>query len=557
LTLTVLIIGGYGTFGGRLCQLLADEPRLRLLVAGRSLQRAEAFCRRQPAAALMPVAFDRDGDVSAQIERLRPDIIVDASGPFQAYGRDPYRVADAAIANGADYLDFADGRDFVLGIRSRDPSARAAGKFALSGASTCPVLTTAVARALAGGMNRIKEITAGIAPSPHAGIGLGVTRAIASYAGRPISIVKRGAAAIGIGLVDSRVHTVTVPGSIPLRRIRFSLVDVPDLALLPELWPGLQSVWVGAGPTPAASHRSLSLLSRLVSLRLLPSLTWAARAMAWTVEHLTWGEHRGGMFVEVVGETEGRSVRRRWHLIAEGDRGPTIPAVAADVIIRKCLDGRRPAAGARPAYLDVSLAEYERRFAKLGIGTATVDDLPASLPLQRRLLSEAYGRLSPPLHAVHNVQSRSELAGIADVKRGRGLLARLICAVVGFPARGTQVPVTVTMIRNGDGEVWERRFGNAKFQSLQFLGTGDDEGLLVERFGPMSFAMAEVVENGSLRLVQRSWRFLGLRMPRFLRPTGTAREHDADGRFNFEVEIRLPLVGLVVAYRGWLAPVGS
>ena len=43
---TVLIIGGYGTFGGRLCQLVADEPRLRLLVAGRSLERAEAFCRR-------------------------------------------------------------------------------------------------------------------------------------------------------------------------------------------------------------------------------------------------------------------------------------------------------------------------------------------------------------------------------------------------------------------------------------------------------------------------------------------------------------------------------
>src|SRR5438874_13640800 len=42
-TLAVPSIGGYGTFGGRLCQLLADEPRLRLLVAGRSLERAEAF----------------------------------------------------------------------------------------------------------------------------------------------------------------------------------------------------------------------------------------------------------------------------------------------------------------------------------------------------------------------------------------------------------------------------------------------------------------------------------------------------------------------------------
>ena len=28
MTLTVLIIGGYGTFGGRLCQLLADEAAM-------------------------------------------------------------------------------------------------------------------------------------------------------------------------------------------------------------------------------------------------------------------------------------------------------------------------------------------------------------------------------------------------------------------------------------------------------------------------------------------------------------------------------------------------
>jgi hypothetical protein len=37
--LSLLIIGGYGTFGGRLARLLGDEPRLRLLIAGRSLER--------------------------------------------------------------------------------------------------------------------------------------------------------------------------------------------------------------------------------------------------------------------------------------------------------------------------------------------------------------------------------------------------------------------------------------------------------------------------------------------------------------------------------------
>jgi N-acetyl-gamma-glutamylphosphate reductase len=40
----VLIVGGYGIFGGRLVELLEHEPRLTLLVSGRSLERAREFC---------------------------------------------------------------------------------------------------------------------------------------------------------------------------------------------------------------------------------------------------------------------------------------------------------------------------------------------------------------------------------------------------------------------------------------------------------------------------------------------------------------------------------
>ena len=40
----LLIVGGYGVFGGRLARLLSDEPRLTLIVAGRSLAKAQAFC---------------------------------------------------------------------------------------------------------------------------------------------------------------------------------------------------------------------------------------------------------------------------------------------------------------------------------------------------------------------------------------------------------------------------------------------------------------------------------------------------------------------------------
>jgi short subunit dehydrogenase-like uncharacterized protein len=120
--LKVLVIGGYGVFGGRLIQLLEDEPRLNLLVAGRSAARADAFVRSRGATAaeLAPVGFDREGDVAGGLAATRPDIAVDASGPFQAYSEDRYRVIEACINERIHYLDLADGSDFVAGIAAFD-----------------------------------------------------------------------------------------------------------------------------------------------------------------------------------------------------------------------------------------------------------------------------------------------------------------------------------------------------------------------------------------------------------------------------------------------------
>jgi len=111
----ILVIGGYGIFGGRVVELLEDEPRLTLIVAGRSRARAEAFCaaRGEAKATLLAAQLDRNGNLTAQLESIGPDLVVDASGPFQAYGDAPYRVIEACIAHGIDYLDLADGSGFV------------------------------------------------------------------------------------------------------------------------------------------------------------------------------------------------------------------------------------------------------------------------------------------------------------------------------------------------------------------------------------------------------------------------------------------------------------
>lgn len=556
----LLIVGGYGTFGGRIVQLLENEPRLTVIVAGRSLAKAEAWCgdRGGVAAQLVPAVFDRDGDLAAQLASLRPDALVDASGPFQAYGEGRYRLIEACIAKRVNYLDLADGSDFVAGVPAFDETARQAGLFVLSGVSSFPVLTAAVVRRLSSDMTRVDMIRGGIAPSPYAGVGGNVIRAIAGYAGQPVELVRDGIKTQGHPLTEQMRYTIAPPGRVPLNDTLFSLVDVPDLRALAELWPQAKTIWMGAGPVPEILHRALIGLAWLVRVGLVGSLSPLAPLMHWATNRLRWGEHRGGMFVEVTGASQaGAPVKRSWHLLAEGDDGPLIPSMAVEALVRKALDGHAPVAGARAAVGDLELADYEALFAAKTIHTGFRDDTDANpdRSLYAVLLGDAWQRLPEEIRAMHDRTKMAE--GRANVERGSNILGRLTASLVGFPRANTDIPVRVRFDVDRNGETWTRTFGKHSFSSRQFAGRGRSHRLLCERFGPLSFAMALVAEEGRLSLVLRHWSLLGLPLPMWLCPRSTSHETVEGGSFRFHVEVSHPLTGLIVRYRGWLEPAGS
>lgn len=555
--LRLLIVGGYGTFGGRIVELLEHEPRLTLFVAGRSMDKAARYCTgRNSRAELVPARFDRDGDLGTQLETLRPDIVVDASGPFQVYGDDAYRLVDACIEAGAHYLDLADGSDFVAGVSAFDENARQKGVLVLSGVSSFPVLTAAVVRRLAAGMAAVDSIRGGIAPSPHAGVGENVIRAIASYAGQPIRLRRDGGLAEGRPFTEQMRYTIAPPGRVPVRNTLFSLVDVPDLAALTALWPAAKTVWMGAGPVPEVLHRALIGCAWLVRAGLVGSLTPLARLMHLATNRLRWGEHRGGMFVEVDGaDRHGRPVRRSWHLLAEGSDGPLIPSMAVEAIVGKALAGQLPAPGARAALRDVELEDYERLFVGRTIHTGTrEDEATGDKPLYASLLGNAYGDLPAAIRDMHDIDGTKVVAGRGTVERGRNLLARLAAMLMRFPGAMHDTSVSVRFDVRDGVETWTRSFGGQSFSSTQFEGRGRSERLLCERFGPLTFAMALVVVDGRLKLVLRRWSAFGVPLPMRLCPRSDAYETQADGRFRFHVEISHPLTGLIVRYSGWLAP---
>ena len=555
----ILILGGYGTFGGRLAHLLADRADLTLVIAGRNEAAARAFCDRYPGpAAVQPMAMDR-AEIAACLADVAPDVVVDASGPFQTYGGDPYGVPRACIAAGVQYLDFSDAADFTAGISALDQEAKAAGVCVLSGVSSFPVLTAAVLRVMAQKMT-ITSVTGGIAPSPFAGMGLNVMRAVVGYAGEDLTLFRDGVWSKGKGLAETRRFTVAPPGLMPLPHLKFALVDVPDLQVIPPEHPGIRALWMGAAPSPGVLLSALVILARLRARLPLPSLVPLARVFQ-VVLGLTarsvGGEHRGGMFVQAEGMQDGRAVTRSWHLLAEGDDGPFIPSMAIEILLRRMADGVQSAAGARPATRALELRDYEQVFARRHIEFGWREDSGTIGRLYPDILGAAYEDLPEQVRALHWPEAtvgRTVWHGQAQIEGADNVIGRMIARLFRFPSAARDVPTSVTFDTNGAQEVWTRRFGTQKMVSTQEPGRGRNAHLMVERFGPVAVALAVTVVERRLYLTPRRWTVFGVPLPKFLLPGGQTFEAEENGKFQFDVTISVPIVGRLVRYCGWLEP---
>jgi hypothetical protein len=206
------------------------------------------------------------------------------------------------------------------------------------------------------------------------------------------------------------------------------------------------------------------------------------------------------------------------------------------------------------------MQDFNGFFESLGIEHGVRQGKPASSgSLYQRVLAGAWQKLPGSLRRLHGALPASSASsqlpttkwrGRGRVTRGRNVLAKLVCAVFRFPQASDDVEITVEFQRNNGRETWVRDFAGQRFASVQYEGRGRFEGLLCERFGPFTFGLGTVVDNGVLRLPIRCWDFLGLRMPMWLAPNSNTCEFDKDGVFHFHVDLSLPLVGPLVRYEG-------
>ena len=359
----VVVIGGLGNFGARICMRLALESEIEVIATSRHMSKAgESISVRT---AILDIGA---GDFPDRIRTLAPDLVIHCAGPFQ--GQD-YRVALASLACGAHYVDLADGREFVAGfVAAIGPAAEAANRIAITGASTLPALSSAVVDFLKGSFAELGAIDVVIAPAQRAQRGAATVAAALSYAGESFPWWEGG-------------EWRTAHGWQELKHQRFSFgsrlsaaCDVPDLELFPVRYACVQSVTFRAALEVSLQHYGLWTIGALRRMGLPIQMAHSGSSLDRIGTWLNWlGSETGGMRIHVMGRShEGEKLNRTWELVAKCNHGPEIPCMAAAILATQLARGNEFSAGATVCMGILGLSDFEAEFARWSISTRVEND---------------------------------------------------------------------------------------------------------------------------------------------------------------------------------------
>ncbi|WEN15891.1 DUF4166 domain-containing protein [Rhodanobacter sp. AS-Z3] len=175
---------------------------------------------------------------------------------------------------------------------------------------------------------------------------------------------------------------------------------------------------------------------------------------------------------------------------------------------------------------------------------------PALFP--HLLGDETWRQLPRAVQAMHGGAQLLQASGMADITGDPRLPARWLRRLLGLPPPGPAQTLTLTIERHGGSEVWTRHFVGRQMRSR--LGRRAGSTLLYEQLGPARLGFALHRDGDAIDWQLRSVHFLGLPCPSALCGQLLSRSTARDGRYHFRIDVRLPWLGQLVAYQGWLEP---
>lgn len=363
----VVVLGGTGNFGARICRALAGDGAIELVVSARDLERARTLAGSLGAQA---VSIDTTAaDFTERLAALRPGLVIHTAGPFQEQG---YGVALAAARSGSHYIDLADGRRFVCDFAAAlDDAFRSAGRSGITGASTVPALSSAVVDACRGRFAQLDAIDFCIAPAQRAPRGPATIAGVLSYCGAPVQVWRDGRWQEAFGWAEPRTVRFA-----RLRPRKGALCDIPDLELFPARYPGVRDVMFRAALEVAPTQYAFATLAMLRragvpvgSSRVAGFLHLAGKALD------PLGTPDGGMVVRLRGSgKDGAPLQLAWNILAPDHHGPEIPCMAAILLARRLARGEALPVGAMPCMGLVALEAFAPEFSRWGMQAELVEE---------------------------------------------------------------------------------------------------------------------------------------------------------------------------------------
>ena len=370
----VLVLGGYGNFGKRLVESLANIQGITVIVAGRNTDKAEQFCQQLSAtsvATLEAAALDtQSSNFPNSIAALAPDLVIHTGGPFQGQ---TYRVPEACININSHYIDLADDRRFVCDITTLHKQALANGVLVISGASSVPGLSSTVIDSVIEEFTTLDSIDFYIAPGNRAERGEATVKAILSYTGHAFPVFVNGGWRKQYGWMSPR--RVDFGGRIGKRWL--ANIDIPDLELFPARYQVLQTVKFQAGLELSTLHLGMVFMAMLARIKLIKDWSVFSGPIFKCSELFeTFGTDIGGMQINLQGKGLNNKPKKvKWTLCAENGVGPYIPTIAAIIMAKKLIKGELSERGAMPCLGMFSLQEFDNEVSQLNIYHTTEETL--------------------------------------------------------------------------------------------------------------------------------------------------------------------------------------
>jgi hypothetical protein len=170
--------------------------------------------------------------------------------------------------------------------------------------------------------------------------------------------------------------------------------------------------------------------------------------------------------------------------------------------------------------------------------------------LLRNILGAGFDKMPEAVRRMHSIGQTQDVRGISRVMGGTNPLSRFIRVIAALPSPTHRAPIYIRFIKGQNFEEWDRHFGKSRFHTVM-----KQEGrYLAEHLVafPVTFVYEVRADHRGFSLHVAQVRFLGIPLPRLLRPTLAARAGEWRGRYRFSTMVGFCFCGRVISYFGYL-----